>query len=224
MNHLSLLAPTIDQLRRVLAGPLPGLAAQIKMAPEPRAGQPNRWERPVDCREASVLVLLYPHVARLYNSCANSDNLELYLVLTRRPEYPGVHGGQISLPGGRREGAETLAATALREAQEEVGLAPEKVEILGQLTPLYTPPSNFYIYPFIGFTTSRPAFEPNPKEVAELIETPLSLLQNPDIRREEIWYFQNYGERLIPFFDVGGHQVWGATAMILSEFVTLLER
>lgn len=224
MSHLSLLAPTIDYIRQTLAGPLPGLAGQLKMAPEPRTGQPPRWERPVDCREASVLVLLYPYVAQFHNSHSNSADLELHLVLTRRPEYPGVHGGQISLPGGRREGTETLAATALREAQEEVGLVPESVEILGQLTPLYTPPSNFYIYPFIGFTSVRPDFKPDVKEVAELIETPLSLLQNPDSRKEEIWHFQNYGERCIPFFDIFGHHVWGATAMILSEFVTLLER
>ncbi len=219
MSHLSLPALRLARIRQALAGPLPGLAGQIKMAPEPRAGQPNRWERPHDCREAGVLILLYPH-----RPGSNSTTPELHLVLTRRPEYPGVHGGQISLPGGRREGAETLPATALREAQEEIGLIPENVEILGQLTPLYTPPSNFYIYPFVGFTASRPVFKPDSKEVAELIETPLSLLQNPATRKEETWYFQNYGERRIPFFDIGGHQVWGATAMILSEFVTLLER
>lgn len=223
MSRLSLVLPTLEHIRQALAGPLPGLAGQIKMAPEPGQGQPHRWERPVDCREASVLVLLYPHTSRFHNSHSPSAEMELHLILTRRPEYPGVHGGQISLPGGRREGTESLTTTALRETQEEIGLAPEHVEILGQLTPLYTPPSNFYIYPFVGFTASRPVFKPDTKEVAELIEAPLNLLQNPAIRKEEIWHFQNYGERHIPFFDILGHPVWGATAMILSEFVTLLE-
>jgi 8-oxo-dGTP pyrophosphatase MutT (NUDIX family) len=145
------------------------------------------------------------------------------VVLTRRPEYPGAHGGQISLPGGRREGDEPLQITALREAQEEVGLAPDAVEVMGRLSPLYTPPSNFYIYPFIAYSSARPAFQPDAKEVAELIEAPLSLLLNPAIRKEEIWHFPNYGERHVPFFDVFGHRVWGATAMILSEFITLLQ-
>jgi 8-oxo-dGTP pyrophosphatase MutT (NUDIX family) len=145
------------------------------------------------------------------------------LVLIRRPEYPGVHGGQISLPGGRREVGEPLPATALREAREEIGLDPETVEIIGQLSPLYTPPSNFYIFPFVAFSPNQPLFQPNANEVAEIIETPLRLLQNPAHRKEESWYFQNYGERRVPFFDVYGHQVWGATAMILSEFLTLLD-
>jgi 8-oxo-dGTP pyrophosphatase MutT (NUDIX family) len=209
--------PIIETIQQALAGPLPGVKGQIKMAPQPRAGQINRWEIPDDYREASVLLLLYPHHP--------PDQLEpeLHVVLTRRPDYPGAHGGQISLPGGQREGDESLLITALREAQEEIGLDPAAVEVIGQLSPLYIPPSNFYIYPFIAYSSVRPAFQPDAKEVAELIEAPLHLLFNPTIQREEIWHFPNYGERRVPFFDVFGHRVWGATAMILSEFLTLLQ-
>jgi 8-oxo-dGTP pyrophosphatase MutT (NUDIX family) len=146
----------------------------------------------------------------------------LHLVLTRRPEYPGAHSGQISLPGGRREAGESLQTTALREANEEIGLIPTSVEVIGELSPLYTPPSNFCIYPFIAFSATRPTFQPDAKEVAELIELPLTLLFSPTIYKEEIWYFPDYGERRVPFFDIFGHQVWGATAMILNEFLTLL--
>ncbi len=225
MSRLSLVLPAIDEIRHVLTGPLPGLAGQIKMAPEPRPGHPNRWDRPDNYREASVLLLLYPHIPLDGNGPSPlSAEPELHFVLIRRPEYPGgVHSGQISLPGGRREEGESLPATALREAAEEIGLIPETVEIVGQLSPLYTPPSNFYIFPFVAFSLSQPMFQPNPYEVAELIETPLSLLLDSANRKEEIRYFQNYGERRIPFFDIFGHQVWGATAMILSEFLALLD-
>jgi 8-oxo-dGTP pyrophosphatase MutT (NUDIX family) len=225
MNQPNLTLPAIDEIRYALTGPLPGLAGQIKMAPQPRTGQSNRWDRPDNYREASVLLLLYPHLPLDgHGPSPRSAEPELHFVLIHRPEYPGdVHGGQISLPGGRREEGESLPATALREAAEEIGLIPEAVEIVGQLSPLYTPPSNFYIFPFVAFSPSRPMFQPNPYEVAELIETPLSLLLDSANRKEEIWYFQNYGERRIPFFDIFGHRVWGATAMILSEFLALLD-
>ncbi|MBN1994574.1 MAG: CoA pyrophosphatase [Anaerolineae bacterium] len=165
------------------------------------------------CREAGVLILLYPHPA---------THPELHLVLIRRPNYPGVHSGQISFPGGRREKEETYQATALRETMEEIGVLPETVEVIGPLSSLYTAPSNFCIYPFVAFSSTRPVFRPDPKEVAELIETPLGLLLNPATRQEEVWLLPG-GQRRVPFFNVFGHRVWGATAMILNEFLTLLE-
>lgn len=213
-----LLTPVINAIRQALSGPLPGQAGQIKMVPEPPPDQRNRFDQPEDCREAAVLLLLYPHI-----NGTGALSPELYFVLTRRVEYPGVHSGQISLPGGRREEDELLPVTALRETYEEVGLAPETIEIMGQLSPLYTPPSNFCIYPFVAFCPTRPVFQASAQEVAELIETPLSLLFNPAIRKEEMWQLKNYGERRVPFYDIFGHRVWGATAMILSEFLTLLQ-
>ena len=217
MSSWTSIWPSIEDVRRALAGPLPGVEGQIKMAPQPRAGQLNRWDRPDNYREAAVLLLLYPY------GPDGPENSDLHLILTRRPEYPGAHSGQISLPGGRREGEEALQTTALREAEEEVGLVPAMVEVIGQLSPLYTPPSNFYIYPFVAYCAAQPAFQPDAKEVAELIEAPLTLFFDPTIYREEIWYFPNYGERRVPFFDIFGHPVWGATAMILNELLTLLQ-
>jgi 8-oxo-dGTP pyrophosphatase MutT (NUDIX family) len=213
MDRLDQTVFTIEMIQEALAKPLPGITAQKRLAPQPTTGKYNRWHIPEDCRQASVLLLLYPY------SC---DQPEFYLALTRRPEYPGAHSGQISLPGGRREGPESLQQTALRETTEEIGVLPEVVEVIGQLSPLYTPPSNFCIYPFVGFSCTRPAFQVNPREVAELIEAPLNLFLKPEVYKEEIWSFQNLGERQIPFFDVFGHKVWGATAMILSEFLALL--
>jgi 8-oxo-dGTP pyrophosphatase MutT (NUDIX family) len=193
------------------------------MGPEQRLDLPSRWEDPDDCREAAVLLLLYPTLPSQDGANIQPHQPELHFVLIRRPVYSGVHSGQISLPGGQREDGEELAATALRETQEEIGLAPETVEIIGQLSPLYIPPSNFCIYPFVAASPGRPAFQSNLREVAELIETPLNLLFNPAIRQEETWNFPNYGERLVPFYNIYGHKVWGATAMILSEFLILLQ-
>ena len=214
MSNSTFSSPSIDDVRRALHQPLPGKTAQVKMAPEMVAGELDRWEEVEHYREAGVLLLLYPH--------RTGSHSELHLALTRRREYPGVHSGQISFPGGRRENGETLEITALRETYEEVGVLPENLQVIGQLSPLYTPPSNFCIYPFIGFSSTRPAFSLEPKEVAELIETPLSLLLNPATCKQEIWSFPNYGERRVSFFDVFGHKVWGATAMMLSEFLVLL--
>lgn len=221
MSNLRCLSLTIEDLRQALANPLPGVAGQIKMAPQPPAGQTNRWQRLENCREAGVLLLLYPCAANRRTQ-PNSSVPELHIVLTRRTEYPGAHSGQISFPGGRREGDESLQTTALRETREEIGVMPETLEIVGKLSPLYTPPSNFCIYPFVAFSPTRPSFQHDPKEVAELIEVPVSHFLDPSNCKEEIWHFQNYGERRVPYFDVFGHQVWGATAMMLSEFLTLL--
>ena len=217
MSRFQLISPAIEDIRQALAAPLPGIEGQIKMAPQPRPDQINRWDTSDNCREASVLLFLYPYTT------PRQSAPELHLVLIRRPEYPGVHSGQIALPGGRREDNELLQSTALREAHEEVGLVPETVEIIGQLSSLYTPPSNFCIYPFVAFSPVRPEFRPDAIEVAELIEVPLSLLFNPATYKEEMWHIPNYGDRRVPFFDVFGHYVWGATAMILSEFLTLLQ-
>jgi 8-oxo-dGTP pyrophosphatase MutT (NUDIX family) len=206
---------TIESIQQALAGPLPGLKGQIKMAPAPVDGRVDRWQVPNNCREAGVLLLLYP--------CAsNGQEPGLHLVLTRRHEYIGVHSGQISLPGGRREIGESLQKTALRETEEEIGVVPEVLEVIGQLSYLYTPPSNFCIYPFVGYSASRPAFRSDPREVAELIEVPFSLFANPTTHKAETWYFEKYGRRQVPFFEVFGHKIWGATAMILSEFLTLM--
>jgi 8-oxo-dGTP pyrophosphatase MutT (NUDIX family) len=214
-NELGLATFMIEDIRRAMVGTLPGMAGQIKMAPSPPTRKFNRWDRPDNCREAGVLLLLYPHTT-------NGSAPELHIALIRRPEYPGAHSGQISFPGGRRENGETLQATSLRETREEIGVLPETLEIIGQLSSLYTPPSNFCIYPFVAFSSTRPIFQLDSREVAELVEAPLSLFFNPVICREETWYFENYGERQVPFFNVFGHKVWGATAMMLSEFLTLL--
>ncbi len=185
-----------------------GVAAQGKMKPLPRA-QLRPATRPGQPREGAVLLLLYP---RGEHTC---------VLLTRRRDDLQAHAGQISFPGGRRERMETLAQAALREAHEEVGVEPSRVQLLGELTPLYIPPSDFQVHPFVGWHEQPAAFTPQPSEVAELLETPVRLLLDSQSRQEEVWN-QRGMELRVPFFSIGPHKVWGATAMILSEFLERL--
>jgi 8-oxo-dGTP pyrophosphatase MutT (NUDIX family) len=199
---------TIVGLRRVLHGPRPGWAAQRLVAPHPR---PALVDLGPDHRphQGGVLVLLYP------------SSGELALPLTRRTETVESHKGQISLPGGAREGDEPLLWTALRETEEELGVDPDSVEVLGALTPLYIPPSDYCIYPFVGYCSFHPTWQPDPVEVAEVLEVRLSLLRDPSAVHRERWEIR--GQMVdVPFYLVGRHKVWGATAMVLSEFVSMV--
>jgi 8-oxo-dGTP pyrophosphatase MutT (NUDIX family) len=134
------------------------------------------------------------------------------------------HKGQISLPGGAREpGDRTLLDTALREAKEELGISAEKAEILGSLTSLYIPGSDYCIRPYVAYVSSRPELHPDPFEVAESIEMPLRLLLDPATRQEEMRELRG-AQVVVPFYRLGAHKVWGATAMVLGEFEILLVR
>jgi 8-oxo-dGTP pyrophosphatase MutT (NUDIX family) len=212
MSHPPLAGPTLDEVRCALAGPLPGYDAHLKMAPQPRPGWNPASAMPADCREGGVLVLLYPRAG------------QLHLVLTQRTHTVRSHKGQISLPGGAREAGEPLVQTALRETCEELGVPPDATEVIGKLSTLYTPPSNYCIHPFVAHCPTTPTFRPDPVEVAQVLEVPLITLLDPSIRRVEHWPDSRFeSPRQVPFFDICGQVVWGATAMILSELVTLLE-
>jgi 8-oxo-dGTP pyrophosphatase MutT (NUDIX family) len=195
----------LEGLQRVLQGKRPGWAVQKLMSPRPRTtlADLGPGHRP---RQGGVLLLLYP------------SSGELALPLTLRTETVENHKGQISLPGGAREVDEPLQWTALRETQEELGVDPATVEVLGALTSLYIPPSDYCIYPFVAWCPFHPAWQPDPIEVAEVLEVPLSLLCAPSTVHRERWELR--GQVVdVPFYLVGRHKVWGATAMVLSEFV-----
>ena len=196
------------RLRDRLLQDLPGTAVQADMAPRYAAREEALSISGRDCREAGVLALLYP-------------NGEPHLVLTvRRDDLPD-HPGQISFPGGQRETGETLPETALREAQEEVDLPPGDVHLLGALTPLFVPPSNFCVHPFVGITEGVPVLTPTDREVGDILHVPIRTLLQPDTRVVETWTL--HGREIdVPYYQVGEHVVWGATAMMLAELLFCL--
>ena len=200
-----------SRLAGALRGGPPGARATEQMMPVALDG--STFQRPAprdDTRDAAVLLLLYPRGGRH----------DWHLTLIKRPDYDGVHSGQIAFPGGRREGEESLAETALREAQEEIGLDPGRVTLLGELSPFFVFASNHLVHPFVGYTEQQPTFVPCAVEVAQIIEIPLSHLLEPASRRHETRELR-WGPAQIPYFAVDDHKVWGATAMMLAEFLEL---
>lgn len=187
---------------------LPGPQAQMRMAPAREDALERLGVRGKSCREAGVLVMLLP-----------SDDTPHVVMTVRRDHLPD-HAGQVSFPGGRREEGETLMETALREAHEEIDLSPDDVEVLGALTPLFIPPSNFCVYPFLAFTGRRPDLRPHDYEVERIVEIPLPELLDEATVRREAWTIRGE-ELLVPYYDVLGLRIWGATAMMLSELLAL---
>ena len=197
-----------DRLAKRLEQTLPGHEAHLTMAPRYPARRADLSVNGRDCREAGALVLLYPH-----------DD-EPVVVLTVRREHLPDHAGQISFPGGQREGDESLPETALREAEEEIALPPTSVQLLGRLTPLYIPPSNFCVHPFVAGLDAAPTLRPTDDEVGQVLQVPLSHLLAPATRRTETRTLHGTDVE-VPYYDVAGHTVWGATAMMLAEFLTV---
>lgn len=195
------------KLKFQLSLPLPGEEAQLRMAPSIRrmVGPPN------GAKLSSVLILLF------------LKNSKIYSVLTLRNEYGGLHSGQVSLPGGKPEAGDTnLFQTALRETQEETGLDTKPVELLGELSHIYIPVSNFLVHPYIAYHPENPVFSPDLREVRELIQWELfDLLEDSLVASKEITY-GNGSKLLSPYYAIRGHTVWGATAMILSELKEVL--
>ena len=196
------------RVQAALHGPGPRPDTHTPLAPRPRSG----WRAgviPAESRAAAALVLLYPIGPRVH------------LVLTRRAGTLDQHAGQVSLPGGAVDAHETIEAAALREAREEIGLETNDLRITGRLTPLYIPVSNYALYPVVAVSDRRPALVPATAEVAHILEIPLDELLDPDrVRLGRRWR----GDQAItvPYFELHGERVWGATAMVLGELVHLM--
>jgi 8-oxo-dGTP pyrophosphatase MutT (NUDIX family) len=194
------------RVRAALAAGAPGLAAQLQMAPSPRpGGSPDL----TPARAAAALLLVVPGLRGAA------------IVLTKRAGDLPQHAGQVSLPGGAIEPGEPVEAAALREAQEEVGADPARVRVLGTLTPLHIAVSGFRVHPVIGVCDTRPALTPAHREVERIVEVPLADLLDPtSVRRAA--RMRDGRPYDVPYFAVAGEEVWGATAMIVAEFLALL--
>lgn len=200
-------------LPKVMDLPLPMFKAQKKMAPSFRLQE--LISKPLDeekAKRSAVLVLFYP-----------DDYGEANFVLIERVVYSGVHSGQISFPGGKRDDEDqSYWETALRETQEEVGVPSTEIQKVKPLSMLYIPPSNFMVYPFVGFMKNRPSFVREIKEVENIIEVPLENLMNPVNETYGTVSTSYMGEINVPMFVFKDVQVWGATAIILAEMKELI--
>lgn len=164
-------------------------------------------------RKAGVMALFYPN-----------KQGETMLVLILRKSYKGVHSAQIGFPGGKVEPEDfNLQATALRETQEEIGVNAEKIQVLRALTRIYIPPSNFWVYPFIGITDHSPTFTPQESEVETIIEVKLDDFLNDNFITDAILSTSYATNIKVPAFQLNGHIVWGATGMMLNEVKAMLK-
>jgi 8-oxo-dGTP pyrophosphatase MutT (NUDIX family) len=203
----------IERIKKRLTQELPGLAAQLKMAPEHRKSflTGNEYKKCTPRLSAVVIVFFY-----------EAENLKV--VFIRRAEYVGIHAGQIAFPGGRYEETDlNLKKTALRELEEEIGIKEHEIEILGQLTDLYVPPSNFLIRAFVGYAPERPRYLIDTREVQEVVELDFQRFQKRISVKNRDFMSHDQGRMIkAPCFDIDGVVIWGATAMLLSELLDAL--
>lgn len=204
----------IKRLTEQLQKPLPGEEAQYRMAPGYRPRLKPEYIAAQNPKIGGVMLLIFEREG------------EFRTVFTKRREYDGVHSGQMSFPGGKKDETDVdIRQTALRETKEEVGVEPEQIQVIGSLSSLYIPPSNFLVYPTVGYAPSINSFSPQQEEVAEVVEIPLDFFmdeRNVNLQTEISVYGGNKVKA--PAYIFGPHIIWGATAIILSEFSYLLEK
>ncbi|WP_316635485.1 CoA pyrophosphatase [uncultured Flavobacterium sp.] len=192
---------------------LPAVSAHLKMAPKERIEALKNLDfKAENPRIAAVMMLFYP------------KNGKTHLVLIVRNAYNGVHSSQIAFPGGKYEATDAdFEETALRETHEEVGVMPSKIEVIKHFSPMYIPPSNFLVHPFLGISKEELSFYPDVREVAGIIELPLSVFLDDEIIIEATLSTSYANNISVPAFNIQNHIVWGATAMILSELRDVLK-
>lgn len=190
---------------------LPGREAQLQMAHITRS---RYVEAPEGARVAAVMLTLFP----------KDENWNL-LLIKRKTVHGDLHSGQIGFPGGKFELEDrTLIQTALRETEEEVGIAKSEINVLGPLTNLYIPVSNFVVHPYVGLVSGQPNYHLQESEVSKLFEKPVRSFLDPSARKTtDIKVGEGLSLKNVPYFELEGEVLWGATAMILSEFLEIIK-
>ena len=225
----------ISFLQQRLLQPLPGAASHMKMAPAHRMAEFDGIRgKDFNPRLSAVLVVLF-HEDK--NSELNQSVLprtsekdvptilnELKVVFIRRGEYVGIHSGQMAFPGGRYEESDIdLRETAMREVEEELGIQRDSYEIIGQLSDLYVPPSNFLVRAYVAYAHQRPAYQPDPREVQDVIEVNLNHFFNAEnVKVKNFPAHNSVDNTSAPYYDVDGVVIWGATAMMLRELIDVI--
>lgn len=203
-----------ERLRVELASELPGELAHSMMMPTVRDDKmkmPAGLPPPI---KSAVLILFYP-----------DEHGHINFPLIQRPAYNGAHSAQVSFPGGKEELTDkSLIHTALREAEEEVGIISEKVEIIGEMTDLFIWVSNYIVTPVVGFVNEEPLFQKDDKEVDAIIKADLYDIINPEKRKEGTILARGKYKIQTPYFDIDNRIVWGATAMMLNELSMIVEK
>lgn len=204
----------LKYIPQILEEDLPGEAAHQEMIPPERIGIFKDLDlEKINPREAAVMMLFYP------------KNNEPHLVLILRNSYKGVHSSQIGFPGGKVETTDvSLAATALRETFEEIGVECELINLVRPFTEIYIPPSNFKVYPFLGYATQELTFKPSDREVFGIIEMPLSALMDDRIKVSKTLSTSYMEEVAVPAFKFEEYYIWGATSQMLNELKEVLKR
>lgn len=201
----------IETIKTKLSNGLPGNSAQFQMAPVQKTRKYHMI--PKSYLTAAVLLLLFP------------KNNTWHISFIRRIDHDpnDKHAGQISFPGGRLEEEDrNVEYCALRETEEEVGISSKNIQVIGSLSELYVFVSNYLVYPFVGVLDHYPVFVPNKLEVEEVLEIPLEYLLDSSIRKRKDIAVRGHILKDVPYFDLNGKVLWGATAMMLSEFLEII--
>lgn len=203
----------LKHIPKIKSEKLLGSVAHEMMAPPERVAIiRNLSTENINPREAAVMMLLYP------------KNGQTHLALILRNSYKGVHSSQIAFPGGKTEVEDTsIEQTALRETHEEIGVSPDKINIIRQFTSVYIPPSNFMVFPFLGYATQELEFIEEVAEVAAMIELPLQDFLDDNILVNKIMSTSYAAEVSVPAFKIADYYIWGATAMMMSELKEVLK-
>lgn len=202
----------LQDIIRLSNSELPGSKAHIKMSPNMRKSARDIRHEGIDYRESAVLILLF-----------EADN-DLQITLIERNAYDGVHSGQMAFPGGSKEEQDnTLLETALRETHEEIGVNPDRIQFIRELSDIYIPPSNFMVTPFLSVIEEKPLMVPDPSEVQDILLFPVSALLNDSIIEQRSLYLERYKANLnFPAFIWQDKMIWGATAIILAELKEMI--